>query len=194
MLKTAFLTLLALGIAIAGGAWSVGMVLDATHAIGSVTIGRWTAFPKAGAPDADPYSRARFAREGRLSLGKAEGVTFVAGQDASGAPLRRDCVYRIAGHMPPARLWTLYAADSKMNALPGVGRIMPALHSRSLLHTADGSVVIAVSRHPSPGNWLPVSGSGPMVLVLTLFDSPVSNGAGVVDMELPNVLRTGCDG
>lgn len=193
MLKTAFLTLVTLGISIAGGAWSVRLTLDATHAIGSVTVGEWTAFPQAGAPDADPYSRARFAREGRLSLGQAEGEVFMARQDRSGAPLRRDCTYRVAGAAPPARLWTVHAADATGRVLPKVGRIMPTLQSRSLLRAADGSVVIAVTRHPSPGNWLPVSGTGPMTLVLTLFDSPVSNGREVADIDLPRVERRGCD-
>ena len=32
--------------------------------IGAVTVGHWTAFPDLGTPQADPYSKARIAREG----------------------------------------------------------------------------------------------------------------------------------
>lgn len=194
MLKTTLLILVTLGLAIVGGAWSVRLALDATHPIGSLTVGQWTAFPEAGAPDADPYSRAHFARQGRLSLGQAEGVTFVARRDDSGRQLDRDCSYRVEGSPPPARLWTIHASDLERNVLPGIGRVQPALHSGSLLRaSASGSFTIAISRHPSPGNWMPVSGSGRMILVLTLFDSPISSDSGLTNIELPHIVRTLCD-
>lgn len=194
MLKTVFLTLITLGIAIVGGAWSVRLAIDATHAIGSVTIGQWTAFPRAGTPDADAYSRARFAREGRLSLGQGEGIAFRARIDTSGAELKTTCTYRIAGTMPPARLWTVHATDSAQKVVPAAGRLMPALDSRSLLRSEDGSFDIIVGPHPAPGNWLSTTGEQRMTLVLTLFDTPISNGAGVADIRLPEVVRTRCDG
>ena len=73
MFRTVFLILATLAIAIGGGAASVWYALQAQEGIGAITIGSWTAYPNMGAPDADPYSKARVAREGVLALGRAEG-------------------------------------------------------------------------------------------------------------------------
>ena len=78
MLRTVLLTLATLAIAIGGGAASVWYALELQEGVGAVTIGSWTAYPDIGAPDADPYSKARAAREGLLALGRAEGLAFVA--------------------------------------------------------------------------------------------------------------------
>ena len=77
MLKTAFLTFVVLCISIVGGGASVWYTLKANESVGAVTIGEWTAFPLMGTLDADPYSRARVAREGLLTLGRAEGLRQV---------------------------------------------------------------------------------------------------------------------
>ena len=62
----------------------------------------------------------------------------------------------------------------------------------ALLRNADNSFAIAVGPDAAPGNWLSVSGDGPMVFVLTFYDTPVSGSTGIADIELPQVLRTGC--
>src|SRR5690606_12004590 len=116
-------------IAIVGGGASVWYALDAREGVGAVAIGNWAAFPEIGTPDADPYSRARIAREGVVSLGRAEGLTFIAKRDSNGDILHRNCVYRIEGDMPPARFWTLYAADETLTALKTENGRPAALHS-----------------------------------------------------------------
>ncbi|WP_353642152.1 DUF1214 domain-containing protein [Mesorhizobium sp. WSM2239] len=194
MLKTAFLTLLTLVIAIGGGTASLWYVLRAQDGVGAVTIGGWTAFPDIGTPNADPYSKARVAREGILSLGRAEGLAFAVERDADGALLRRECSYRIEGSTPPARFWTLYAADGAGRAIKAVDGRESALHSLELLRQPDNSFVIAVSSRPAPGNWLTVSGSGAMRLVLTLYDTPIADSTGIAEVELPLVVEAGCDG
>lgn len=192
MLKTAFLIFVALSIAIVGGAASVWYALEKFHGVDAVTIGQWTTIPAFGTPDADPYSRARFARTGGLSLGQAEGIVFSAGHDSTGALLRRNCTYEIKGVIPPARFWTLRAADAAGRLLPGIGHRKPTLQSLMLLHQTDGSIVIEVGDRPLPGNWLAVSGDGPMRLVLTLYDTPISGETGIMDIELPHIDRTSC--
>jgi hypothetical protein len=193
MLKTAFLTFLTLAIAIGGGTASVWYALKAQDNIGAVTISGWTAFPDIGTANADPYSKARVAREGILSLGRAEGLTFRAERDARGAPLRRECAYRIEGSTPPARFWTLHAADRAGRMIETGDDRGAALHSLALLRESDNSFAIAVSNRPAPGNWLQVSGSGAMRLVLTLYDTPVAGSTGISEIALPLVLEAGCD-
>jgi hypothetical protein len=194
MLRTVFLTLVTLAIAVGGGTASVWQALQAREGVGTVTIGSWTAYPSMGAPDADPYSKARAARQGLLALGRAEGIAFFATRDAAGAQLSRKCSYRIEGSAPPARFWTLYAADPSLRILTGDRHRKPALQSLDVLRNADNSFAVAVGSHAAPGNWLSVAGAGAMIFVLTLYDTPVSGSIGVEDVGLPQVLRTGCDG
>lgn len=193
MLKTAFLTVVVLAISIVGGGASVWYTLKANESFGAVTIGEWTAFPSVGTPDADPYSKARVAREGLLALGRAEGLAFSAERDAAGEALRRECSYRIEGPVPSARFWTLYASDPAGNVIPAGSRRSGAVHSYQLLRLADNSVSIAAGAHPAPGNWLALSGVGPMTLVLTFFDTPIASSTGASDIVLPSIVKVGCD-
>jgi len=193
MLKTAFLTFVVLCISIVGGGASVWYALKANESVGAVTIGEWTAFPSLGTPDADPYSKARVSREGLLALGRAEGLSFSAGHDSAGDALRRECSYRIEGAVPSARFWTLYAADAAGNVVRGGKRRPGALHSYQILHLPDNTVSIAAGAHPAPGNWLALSGEGPMTLVLTFFDTPIASSTGASDVTLPSIVRVACD-
>ena len=193
MLKTVLTTLIVVSISVLGGGASVWYMLNAKESIGAVTIGRWTAFPEIGTPDADPYAKARIAREGVLALGRAEGLTFVAQRDAAGDPLRRECRYTIEGPVPSARFWTIYAADAG-DAIIASGKRRPsALHSYQLLRRADNSVSLSASAHPSPRNWLALSGAGRMSLVLTFYDTPIASSTGVADIRLPDIIGEGCD-
>lgn len=194
MLRFVLLTLVTLTVAIGGGAGSVWWALQSQEGVGAVTVGSWTAYPGLGAPDADPYSKARSAREGLLPLGRAEGLAFYATRDAAGASLSRHCRYAIEGSTPPARFWTLYAADRSLKELPGEGRRRPAAQSLAILRNADNSFVVSVGPDAMPGNWLAVSGRGPMVFVLTLYDTPLSGNIGIDNITLPQVLRVGCRG
>ena len=193
MLKTALLIAFTLAIAIGGGGASVWYALEAREGIGAVTVGNWTAYPDDGTPESDPYSRARVAREGILALGRAEGLAFVAERDSNGDQLRRDCRYTIEGTVPPARFWTLHSAGEDMVAIASGTRRANALTSLQILHQPDGSLAISVSARPSPGNWLRVTGQGPMYLVLTLYDTPIASSTGVAGVELPQLLKAGCD-
>jgi hypothetical protein len=193
MLKTVFLVLVVLAISIVGGGASVWYALKANEGMGAVTIGPWTAFPSLGTGDADPYSRARAARDGLLALGRAEGLSFTAQRDSDGAALLRECTYRIESQPPPARFWTLYAADPSGAVIRGGERRFAALHSHQLLRVADNAVLISAGRHAAPGNWLALSGSGPMTLVLTFFDTPIASGGGAGDTVLPSIAKVDCD-
>ncbi|WP_274424887.1 DUF1214 domain-containing protein [Chelativorans sp. YIM 93263] len=193
MLRTAFLTLVVLAIALGGGTASVWYVLEELPAFGIVRIGEWTASPHFGTPDAGPYVRARFAREGGIPLGQSEGIAFTATRDSGGAPLRRECSYHIEGPFPSARLWTLYAAAPSGEPLPSFARRRPALHSRMLLRQPDNGFTITVAPKPAAGNWLATGGSGPMHLVLTLLDTPVSTGLQLGQPQMPEITRTECD-
>ncbi|MCK9553051.1 DUF1214 domain-containing protein [Aquamicrobium sp.] len=193
MLNKALLTLIALVIAIGGGAASVWYALHVQKGAGAITIGAWTAFPDIGTPEADPYTNARVAREGVLALGRAEGLAFVAAHDSAGQPLLRECAYRIEGNLPVARFWTLYAADQSLDFIR-TGKLRPAaLQSYQVLRRPDNSVLVDASPSPTPGNWLITSGEGPMYFVLTFYDTPIASSTGLSGIELPRIVPRGCN-
>ena len=193
MLKNAILTLLSLAIAIGLGGYSVWYALNAQDGVGAIRIGQWTAFPEVGTLNADPYSKARVAREGVLTLGQAEGLAFVAERDDAGEPLKRECTYTIEGGYPTARFWTLYAADLSLGVIDTGKPRQSALQSYEVLRRPDNSVVISVGSRPAPGNWLLTGGSGKMYFVLTFYDTPIASSTGLSDVTLPRILKAGCN-
>jgi hypothetical protein len=194
MLRTVFLTLVSLSIAILGGAASVLWMLDRGYGIETLHAGEWTARPDLGTPQASPYAAATVARRGLLPLGRAEGLSFTAARDHGGAPLVLGCSYELSGKVPPSRFWTLYAADTAGRPLAASATRPSALHADSIVHRPDNSFTVAVSPHPAPGNWLALAGSGPLVLVLTLYDTPVASSTEISRVLMPRIQRVSCDG
>ena len=60
-------------------------------AFGSLKIGAWTAWPRSGSVDIDPYARAIVARSGELPIGTGDGVAFFARTDDVGNPFDGRC-------------------------------------------------------------------------------------------------------
>lgn len=192
MLRDALTIFLSSVIAVGGGAASAWYALESAEGVGALTVRGWTAYPNAGSPDADPYSKARVAREADLPLGRAEGIAFTTGRDSGGEPLRLSCTYRVEGEVPSARFWTLHVTHMQASGLSPAPRAA-AVSSQTLMREGNGSVVVTASRHPSPGNWLALSGDGTMALALTLYDTPVASDEDIAETQLPQVLRVGCD-
>jgi len=165
-------TLFALIIAGAVGLGLTYFALTRGAAFGALTIGSWTAWPKTGTADADPYARATIARTGQLPVALGDGVSFTAKSDDSGKPLDGRCDVVLSGVTPAARFWTLtlYNNDGDLiaNSIDRYG-----FSSQEILRRADGSFEIAVSPRASPGNWLPTGGVDRFTLVLRLYDTAV---------------------
>ena len=182
--------LVAIVIAAAVGFGSALLVLDRARPFGAVARGAWTAWPEFGSPGADPYSRAALARSGALPLGNGEGIAFVATTDDGGRALLARCAYAVTGQTPPTRLWTLTATNDE-----GQGFETPAgrsgFHSREILRREDGSFTIAIAADATPGNWLPVTGTGRLRLTLRLYDTPLTS-SGIGAAVLPAIERRDC--
>lgn len=165
-------TLFALAVAAVVGLGSTYLALTRGAAFGALTIGSWTAWPKTGTTDIDPYARASVARSGRLPIALGDGLTFFAKTDDKGRSLDGRCEVVLSGVTPAARFWTLtlYNPDGELvaNSLNRHG-----FTSQEIVRRADGSFEIVIAPRVNPGNWLPTGGIERYVLTLRFYDTAV---------------------
>ncbi|WP_457582660.1 DUF1214 domain-containing protein [Ensifer canadensis] len=192
MFRIPLLVALALAIAFGGGIASAVWALKATVGFGSISIGPWVAFPEAQTENADPYAKAHRARAGELLYGGAEGLMFMAQVDDKGEKLSSACSYDVSGLTPQARFWTLYAANADGAPLRPGSDLPSAINSWTVLRAEDSSFTIHVSPNAKPDNWVALRHSGTFRLVLTLLDTPTAGSSGLIDLAMPNVVKTGC--
>lgn len=173
------------------GLASSWLAVERGYGFGAVSAGPWTGWPKAGADDADPYARAVIARTGEMALGPAEGLSFLARRDSSGRLLDGRCAYILRSPVPPARYWALSLTGEDGQALPG--DLRKGFTSAEITRIAPGPFTIALSRQVRPGNWLPLPQEGPFVLMLRLYDTPLSANAGAIGAgAMPSIERADC--
>jgi hypothetical protein len=174
------------------GLWATQVMLANGGPFNVVSLGAWNVATKAGAIDADPYTRASLERSGEIPLALGEGLQLIARVDDEGRRLDARCVYRIGPHTPAARYWTLGLVDRK-----GIPIENPAeryvFRSSEILREGDGSFSIFVSASAHSGNWLPLGAQKTFALVLRLYDSPLSATAGGIEKAAaPRILRESC--
>ena len=159
---------------------------------GRVKAGPWSVAVRAGAPDAEPYTRAIIARSGEIPLSPGEGIVLASRSDSKGVPLNGGCLYRVTGTFPPARIWTLtaYTPEGQLIANPAERF---GFSSAEVVRDASGAVDIMLGAQVQPGNWLPVAEQRPFALVLRLYDTPISASAARLEAKtVPEILKTSC--
>ena len=164
--------LITLIIAAAIGLGSTWFALTRGTAFGGISIGAWTARPKTGTSDIDPYARATVARSGELPVGLGDGVAFLAKTDDLGRPLDGRCEVIVSGTTPQARYFTvtLYDPSGRLvaNSLNRHG-----FTSQELIRRPDGGFELVAAPRARTGNWLPTGGVERYVLMLRFYDTPV---------------------
>jgi hypothetical protein len=159
---------------------------------GAVRAGVWTTGPLLGSEAADPYARAIVSHTGEIPLALAEGLMFIARTDETGEPLVATCTYRLSGAMPAARSWTLSLVDRGGYLVDNPAHRY-GFTSQEIVRTADGGAQIVVSRSARAGNWLPIGKVAQFLLVLRLYDTPLSaTGANVDKSTMLSIRRDGC--
>lgn len=165
-------TLFALVVAAIVGLGATYFALSRGAGFGGLTIGGWTARPKTGTVDANPYERASIARSGRLPLALGDGLTFLAKMDDNGRPLDGRCDVVLSGITPSARFWTLTLynreGDLVANTVHRYG-----FTSEEIVRRADGTFDIVVAPRANPGNWLPTGGIEHYILALRFYDTAI---------------------
>ena len=191
-MRLILISLLALSLAAVVGVGITWMTATKGTDLGTLRIGAWTARPKTGTADIDPYSRATIVRNGELPIGTGDGVAFTATTDDSRKPLDGRCDVVVSGVTPAARFWTLTLYDSKghlvANALQRYG-----FTSQEIVRGADGAFEIRVAARSRAGNWLPTGGLERYALMLRLYDTPVGVATRTQrDAPMPSISTVNC--
>jgi len=182
----------ALAVAAAVGLGATLFTLTRGVAFGAFTIGAWTAFPRNGTADIDPYARATVARSGALPIGSGDGIAFFTAKDDKGQALDGRCDVVISGKTPQARFWTLtlYDADGRLigNALNRHG-----FTSQEVIRKTDGTFEIIIAPRARSGNWLPTGNVERYNLALRLYDTPVGVATRTGrETPMPAILTGSC--
>jgi len=186
------ITLVTLTIATIVGLGTTWMTATRGVNVGTIKIGAWTARPKTGTSDIDPYSRASVARSGELPVGTGDGVMFTATTDDTGRQLDGRCDVVVKGVTPAARFWTLTFYDPKgrlvANSLQRYG-----FTSQEIVRGSDGGFEVRITSRSRAGNWLPTGGLDHYMLALRLYDTPVGVGTRTQkDAPMPSIVTVGC--
>jgi hypothetical protein len=183
---------IAILIGIAVGLALTFSTLERGFGFGAVRAGPWTAWPRVGASDIDPYARAVLSRTGEIPLAAAQGIAFYARSDDAGALLSGACDYVISGAVPASRFWTLTFTDPNGRLVENAAHRY-AFTSAEVLRRADNSFAIAVAPGARPGNWLPSEAGARFVLVLKLYDAVASaSPSGLAGATTPRITRGRC--
>ncbi len=181
-------------IALGFGIWSSWVLVDRGSGLTTRTSGAWVMWLAAGRPDADPYTRAHFARTGSLPLSSTAIHTWEARVDDEGQKLHSSCEYALQGDGLEGDWWSLTVFDEKGKLIANAAERY-SYTARTIALGADGSYIVTLARDARPGNWLPTGGAGRLVLALTRAASRPNSTTGepdAVTRGLPAIRRIAC--
>jgi hypothetical protein len=182
-----------IGVVLILGLGTSWYMIDIGTPLTTLRQGPWVSWTSAGRADADPYTRAHFARLGTLQLSAELNLTYVAFTDSDGRRLHSSCDYSVEGREPNASWWSLSVFNDSGELIANPAQRY-AFTSQSIALRPDGSFVVALARDARPGNWLPTGGAGRLALVLTTLDSsaPLLATSAVEQKPLPEIRLVQC--
>lgn len=166
--------------------------------VARLVSGPWSAALYLASEDAGPYTLAIRARRGTIPTPVAEAVAFFTSTDSAKEPLMGNCDYRLIGHMPPSRLWTLAIDVATGESIrpplrpSGYPTHQIALHSDAVIRRADNSIELNLAATIRPGNWIQVPTSGPFQLAARIYDTPIGEDLSRRPLELPHIEKLRC--
>lgn len=179
-------------VSLAGGWASAWYMVEAGSKLTTITSGPWVSWGSAARPDADPYTRAHFARSGSLQLNAGIATTWQARSDSTGQRLHSACDYLVSGALD-AGWWSIAVFDER-GGLIGNAAERYVYTSETVALGADGRFTITLGRDARPGNWMPTGGAGRLNLVLTVLEqrSALADGGQAQAAKLPEIRRVVC--
>jgi hypothetical protein len=183
-----FLAALVLGIALgAGVTWLAVFHGDMP---GGVADGPWRTNLLIGSSGGDAVTRAKVAAHGLFALNRSETIYYTAVNDSAGERLTSDCDYRITGHDPDARWWsiTAYAEDDFL--IPNTANRY-SISKNDVARDKIGVFVADVSATSQSQNWIPVKG-GPFSLTLRVYNPGAVVANDPARASLPSIVKGSC--
>jgi hypothetical protein len=183
-----------IALAVVVGIWSSHFMVSRGSPLSTDSFGPWQHWRNLGRDFADPYTKAHVASSGKLRIASNSAGIYEARTDNLGARLHSSCNYVIEGSNMSGLWWSLAVFDSR-------GRLIPndadryTFTSDTVAPNPNGSFIVTLGRDARPGNWLPTSGAGRLVLVLTILDpsTGLSDEARAERNKLlPVIRREGC--
>ena len=182
-----------LGIAIFGGLFSSWYVIEQGASFNTERIGPWVKWTLGGRLNADPYSLIRYNQNTMLVYSATYVSRYEATFDDSGRRLHSACHYAIEGPAPAADWWALTVFDAKGRLIPNSAN-RHGFNAATVVPAGDGSIRIDLAREARPGNWLPTSRAGRLVVVFDIQNRTGEAGvpADETQRALPSIKRIGC--
>lgn len=185
---------LAVALALFGGLASSRYVIEHGWFLTTESHGPWRHWISEGRADSDPYTRAHLAKSGALRIASDSAGIFEARSDSQGARLHSSCDYVLEGPDLGGMWWSLAVFDDNGELIANDAARYVFTRDTAAINP-DGSYIVTLGRDARPGNWLPTSGAGRLVLVFTVLDP----ATGLSDGEradrntlLPTIRRDGC--
>ncbi|MBS0237291.1 MAG: DUF1214 domain-containing protein [Proteobacteria bacterium] len=186
--------ILTIMLAVTVGVWSSRFMIARGSPLSTDTYGPWQQWRSIGRESADPYTKAHIVTTGKLRISADSAGVFEARTDSQGARLHSSCNYIVEGANMRGLWWSLAVFDAR-------GKLISNDADRyeftadTIAPNPNGSFVVTLGRDARPGNWLPTSGAGRLVLVLTVLDPATglsSEERAERNKHLPVITREGC--
>ena len=127
---------------------------------------------------------------GLLVLNKDETIYYGAEADSAGAPFDAKCAYRIEGHDPDARWWSITAYGKDHYLIDNPAKRY-SVSKTSVTRAVDGSFVIRISTAPDAQNWIAASPDG-FQLTLRLYNPGPTVRDDPAAVPLPAITKEAC--
>lgn len=180
-------------IAIFGGLLTSWYVIEQGAAFNTERIGPWVKWTMGGRLNSDPYSLIRNDQQAMLVYSSTFVSRYEATFDNSGRRLHSACHYAIEGPAPASDWWTLNVFDAKGRLVPNASH-RHGFNTTNIVPNADGTIRVDLAREARPGNWVPTSRAGRLVVVLEVQNRTGDAGvpADQAQRALPSIRRIGC--
>jgi hypothetical protein len=157
---------------------------------GGVSDGPWRTSLTIGSSEANPWQRAAIALHGLFALNRSETIYYTASHDSGGQMLDGNCIYRLKGHEPDARWWsiTAYGPDDYLMANK---QNRYSVSKTGITRNADGTFTATLSKAAGPGNWIPIP-ERHFSLTMRLYNPAPGVVADPANAMVPQIVRVVC--
>ena len=160
--------------------------IDAFGSSATATTGNWRTWNLGSGSASNLYSAAHYLLAGQVPPAQSHFHVYSNTRDDEGNMLRSECVYLVSTDGLHERWWSLSIEPSDIPDKASSSVIT----SDQVVRVGAGNLVIAVSRHPVPGNWVRPAHDGNMNIQLLVSNDNGSQG--VASGLLPTIHKAGC--